>query len=159
MKTLLLLLLATNAMADCQTTIDTEMVTATTVITTDVPAHLKGATITIRLANGKESSVPAELFKVVPRKRQEVVLEKTQNVNTVCTNTEIATNKNRVSALGGYGSRNKLATSTTSTTVEVENSRGLVGGLQYQRLITDELSIGAQAQTNKTGLLLIGLDF
>jgi len=158
MKTLLLLLLATNSYANnCSSNTTVDEAISYYNIDANTPNHLKGATITVTLANGKSSTVPAERFKVVPR-FQQYIIKTAQNTTTeTCTIND--PNKNRVSALGGYGSRNKLSTSTTGNTVEVENSRGLVGGLQYQRLITDVLSVGAQAQTNKTGLLLIGLDF
>lgn len=158
MKYLLLLLLTTNSYANsCSSNTTVDEAVSYYDINANIPNHLKGATITITLANGKSSTVPSEKFKVVPRVQQYIIKTAAHITKETCTIND--PNKNRVSALGGYGSRNKLATSTTSTTVEVENSRGLVGGLQYQRLITDVLSVGAQAQTNKTGLLLIGLDF
>jgi hypothetical protein len=31
--------------------------------------------------------------------------------------------------------------------------------LQYQRLLTEKISVGVQGQTNQTGSLMIGLDF
>lgn len=158
MKTILLLLLATNAFADCTTTVGNETVTGTKYFGTDVPSHLRGATIIVRLANGKESVVPAERFKVVPRVQQEIITEITQKVNTECTLN--VTSKNRVSALGGHGSRNGVnVAKSSSTAVEIENDRGLVGGLQYQRLLNDVLSVGAQVQTNQTGSILLGVDF
>jgi hypothetical protein len=160
MKYLLLLsvMLASPALAeDCTSSTSAEEATSFYDINTNVPNHLKGATITIRQADGKESTVPAEKFKVVPRVQQYIIKTAEQRTKTSCT---VSVNdKNRVSLVGGYGSRNKLDTSTNGTTVSVENSRGLVGGLQYQRLLTRRLSVGAQGQTNKTGSLLIGLDF
>jgi hypothetical protein len=50
-------------------------------ISTDVPNFLKGATIIVRLANGKESVLSADKFKVVPRKQQFIVT-KTKISNT-----------------------------------------------------------------------------
>ena len=129
-------------------------------IKTDVPNHLKGATITVKLADGRESTVPAENFKVVPRKQQFLV---TKTVSTeVFTCTVAGENqKNRVSLLGGHGAKEGLNVSRDESTgsASVESRVGLVGGLQYQRLVFDQLSLGIQGQTNKTGSLLIGLDF
>ena len=126
-------------------------------LTTDVPSHLKGATIIVRLADGRESSVPAEKFKVVPRKQQFIVTKlETSKVKSCTTNDPL---KNRVSLLGGYGARNGLDVSTAGSTTTVESSSGVVGGLQYQRMLNDRLSFGVQGQTSETGSLLIGLDF
>ncbi len=122
-----------------------------------VPNYLKGATITVRLANGKETSVPAERFKVVPRKQQFVVNEVDTNTVTTCTND--APKSNRVSALAGYGTRSGLESSSTATSVDVGNVVGFVGGIQYQRMLSDRLSVGAQMQNNNTNSLLLGLDF
>ena len=135
----------------------TSKMVSTDTTTTDVPSHLKGATIIVRLADGRESSVPAEKFKVVPRKQQFIVTRTEKQKLISCVNN--TPNKNRASLVGGYGSRNGLTVSSNGSVVEVENKVGLVGGLQYQRLITDKLSIGVQGQTNKTGSVLIGLDF
>jgi len=155
--TILMVSLTNTALAECtEESSKTEVVDAT-IITTDVPNHLKGATITVTLADGKSSTVPAELFKVVPRK-QEKIVTKVQNTKVVsCTNN--ITSKNRVSALGGYGSQGGLNVSNNGSRVEVESKMGAVGGLQYQRLLTDELSVGVQVQTNSASSLLIGFDF
>lgn len=125
-------------------------------VNTDVPEHLKGATIIIRQADGKESSVPAEKFKVVPRKQQFIV-SKTLSM-TVCS----ASEKNRVSVIGGYGTTGALKKNTKGLPagkVTVDTKEGAVGGLQYQRKISDIISIGVQGQSNKTTSILIGLDF
>lgn len=124
---------------------------------THVPGHLKGATITVKLADGKETTVPAERFKVVPRKQQFIVTKlETSKLRSCTTNDPL---KNRVSLLGGYGSQSGLTSTTSGTTVEVESNVGFVGGAQYQRMLGKRVSIGVQGQTNKTGSLLLGLDF
>lgn len=126
-------------------------------IKTDVPSHLKGATITVRLADGRETTVPAERFKVVPRKQQFIVTKTEKSKMVSCTSNDPA--KNRIALLGGHGAQAGLNSSVSGTTTEVESNVGLVGGLQYQRLITDTISLGVQGQTNKTGSVMIGLDF
>lgn len=125
-------------------------------ITTDVPNFLKGATITVKLADGKETTVPAELFKVVPRKQQVLVTVIKQNDKTICST---SLDKNRVSLLAGRGAREGLNRDNYPTVVDVESKVGAIGGVQYQRVIKGKLSIGAQVQSNDTALVNIGLDF
>ena len=155
-KILLLLCLIpmTSFAADCAETTSEAVTTETLVLKTDVPAHLKGATITVRTADGRESTVPAEKFKVVPRMQQYVVTKTKQETMKTC-----GPNKNRLSVLGGNGSKSGLVSSTNGKTVEVESKVGFVGGAQYQRMLNDTISLGVQGQTNKTCSLLIGIDF
>lgn len=151
----LMLLIGVNAFAECTEDPSVEAIDEATEITTDVPSHLKGATVTVRRADGKESTVPAEKFKVVPRKQQFVVTRVKETKTVTC-----STNKsNRVSLLGGYGARNGLSSSTDSSSTTVESSTGVVGGAQYQRMLNDRWSLGVQGQTNETGSLLFGMDF
>lgn len=161
MKYLLLLLLATSVYAapTCQTHNSEESDVEHRVITTDVPNHLKGATIIVRLANGKQTEVPAEQFKVVPRKQQYLVTRTLKTFSTTCQEEARKLNKNRVAVLAGHGAKEGLSKSVTSSDIEVRSNVGVVGGVQYQRLITEKLSIGVQGQTNQTGSLVIGLDF
>lgn len=128
-------------------------------IKTDVPSHLKGATIIVRLADGRESSVPAEMFKVVPRKQQFVTTEVEKLEVATCTVTDRSPRKNRVSLLGGHGAQTGITSTQNGAIAEVESNVGLVGGAQYQRMLTERWSIGVQGQTNKTGSVMIGLDF
>lgn len=155
--TALLMISTAYAGENCTTRSDEGTVQETTVITTDVPAHLKGATIVVRLANGKESSVPAEQFKVVPRVQQRLITKVQTKELTVCK--EILDNKNRVSLLGGQGLTGSLDKNIGLAGASVKSNTGLVGGLQYQRSITDRISVGVQSQTNKTNSLMIGVDF
>jgi len=162
MKTLIALLLLVSGISyagepTCSEQTSAEEVTGQLEINTDVPSHLKGATIIVRQADGKESSVPAEKFKVVPRKQQFLTTRTERSKVLSCTtNTPRA---NRVSLLGGHGSQSGLKSTSNGTTTEVESNVGLVGGAQYQRMLTDRLSVGVQGQTNKTGSVLIGVDF
>ena len=161
MKNLLLILilftpLMTHAL-DCTTTSDAQVIQESNEIKTDVPKFLQGATITVRTADGKESVVSADKFKVVPRVQQFIITRTKQLDKTICT-----PEKNRVSILAGNGTKEGLDRSRTSNTVTVESKTGAIGGIQYQRLLPlldDRLSVGAQAQTNDSLLLNIGLDF
>ena len=139
---------------DCDTTSNAEEVSETREITTDVPNHLKGATIIVRTADGRESSVPAEKFKVVPRVQQFIITKTKQLDKTVCT-----PEKNRISLLAGKGPQEGLNRTKTATSVTIETDVGAIGGLQYQRLVTDKISLGIQGQTNESVLVNIGLEF
>ncbi len=143
---------------DCKTSVGTVTDEAVKVFTTDTPKHLKGAVIIVRLADGKESVVPAEQFKVVPRKYQEIVTSTRQDTTTVC-KVKADQLKNRVSLLGGYGPKAGLTRTLDGPTTTVETQVGGVGGVQYQRLITDRISVGVEGQSNETTSISIGLDF
>lgn len=138
-------------------------------VNTEVPANLKGATIIIKTADGKETAVPAETFKVVPRKQQFVVV-KTKEVETIkCTPTvttvtvevekEVVPLKNRLSLLVGVGLQGGFDVSRNGDTVEIVSRIGPVGGVQYQRLVTKRWSVGGQVLSNESVLLNAGFDF
>lgn len=161
MKNLLILAFficsAAFASDNCTTVSSSEAVLETQLYGTDVPSHLKGAKIIIQQADGKVSEVPAERFKVVPRKQQRVITRVASHTLKSCK--EISFRKNRVAALAGLGQREGLTKDVSASRIDIETKTGLVGGLQYQRSLNDRFSVGAQAQTNKTGSLMIGLDF
>jgi hypothetical protein len=62
--------------------------------------------------------------------------------------------KNRISVLGGTG-----PTDLDVTPLEARLERGLVFGVQYQRMLSEDLSIGVQVQSNETVLGSVGIDF
>lgn len=150
-------LLASVAIADCETSTSEETITDQLELTTDVPKHLEGATITVRLKDGKESIVPAEKFKVVPRAQQFIVTKTNQQSLGFCTVKD--PHKNRISLLGGRGPKAGVDRTNNPTNVEVESREGTIGGAQYQRLLTEKLSVGAQVQSNDSVLVNVGLDF
>lgn len=161
MKTLTLIILAAFSLTvlarDCETTRGAEEALEKLEIKTDVPKWLEGATITVRLANGKESTVPAEQFKVVPRKQQFIVTKTRQFEKTVCGPQD---KPNRISVLGGAGPKGNLtSTQVSPNKAQVETGPGVVGGIMYQRKLTDDINIGGQVQTNGTGMFSFGLDF
>lgn len=144
------------ASGTCDTTATEVIATEALKLSTDVPNHLKGATITVRLADGTESTVPAEMFKVVPRKQQFIITKTFQARMTVCS---ADVRKNRASIMAGNGPKEGLERSNIGTAVAIESKVGTVAGVQYQRLITERVSLGAQLQSNKSALVNIGLDF
>jgi hypothetical protein len=102
---------------------------------------------------------PTEKVKVVPRQQQFLVTKVNQETTRTCSSS--SDKLNRVSLIGGYGPKGTLDTDNSASPgkVTIESQTGVVGGLQYQRKITDKLSVGVQGQSNQTGSLLIGIDF
>ena len=148
----------------CDTTASEETVEQKLEIKTDVPNYLKGAVIIVRQADGKESSVSAERFKVVPRKQQYIVqktkqIEKEHCQTNVVRYEKVEKQKNRISLMAGRGPQEGLDRTNNGTTVDVSSRVGAIGGAQYQRLLTDKVSAGVQAQTNQSLLVNIGLDY
>jgi len=157
MKYLIFLLVSSFVFAeDCTTSKSEDQIQEQLEIKTDVPSHLKGAKIIVRLADGRESEVPAEQFKVVPRKQQFITTKTQSNTVIACKNVD----KNRISALVGRGAKAGLGRTTDGNGVtEVESNVGAVGGIQYQRVIYKNISIGGQIQSNETGSVMLGIDF
>ena len=141
---------------NCSTTSNIDSSKEMLEIKTDVPKYLEGAKIIVRLKDGTESVVPAERFKVVARKQQFIVTLIQQTDSTMCS-AEI--NKNRVNLLAGQGPKGTLSVDKSSSKVQVESQVGVVGGIQYQRLITDRVNLSIQGQTNDSALIGVGLDF
>lgn len=161
-----LMMLPSLAIAEeCSTSLGEETIEETLEINTDVPSHLKGATVCTKRADGAESCVSAEKFKVVPR-QQQFVVKRTKQVDKVRCESVIVQKekaekeKNRVSLMAGKGPKDGLTvTQQSPDEVTVENRVGAIGGAQYQRLLTEKVSVGAQLQTNKSILINVGLDF
>lgn len=161
--TLLLFSFSSYAGESCSTEQSSDKVDEQMVISTDVPKHLKGATICVRLANAKESCVPAERFKVVPRKQQYLVTKTSKSIVKSCSTT-VDPRRNRLSVLGGEGPTGHLDRNGDNSPnyATVESERGRIGGVQYQYLTPwfhDRLFFGVQGQSNKTGLLGAGIEF
>ena len=161
--TIFLTSMVAKAAESCSTEQTLDKVEEQKLISTDVPKHLKGATICVRLANAKESCVPAEKFKVVPRKQQYLVTKTSSSTVKSCSNT-VDPRRNRLSLLGGEGPTGHLNRNGDNAPnyATVESDRGAIGGLQYQYLtpfLNNRLFIGGQVQSNKTGLLGAGIEF
>ena len=161
MKALIIIMMLCSPMfvvaaENCSTQSGEEQVLEQMEIKTDVPKFLEGASICVKLADGKESCVPAEKFKVVARKQQFIVTKTSQKDVTTCSAEK---ERNRISLLGGSGPKKGLDVTRSATQVTIESQSGFVGGLQYQRLITDKVFIGGQIQSNDSALVNIGLDF
>jgi hypothetical protein len=66
--------------------------------------------------------------------------------------------KNRIQIHGGYGT-NGLDVDETNSGTKVKEDKGVLAGLQYTRIITEEFNIGAAVFTNKTFTITLGLDY
>ncbi len=144
------------AATECSKSGETFSEISKTEIKTDVPRHLEGATITVRLADGTESTVPASKFKVVARKQQFITTHIYQVDTLVC---KEQPRKNRVSASIGQGPKGTLGRDGDSNKTTIESQVGALGGAQYQRLVTERVSVGVQVQSNETTSVNLGWDF
>lgn len=136
---------------------------------TEIPPYLKDATITVKLKNGKEYTFSANTHAVVTRassnkKKPPIVIEKTlvveKAVEKIVEKRVEVSNKtsNRVRLLGGVGPTGVEAEKRGQSIV-VSPLYGPVGGLGYDRMIKNNVSVGAQIMSNGTGALGLGLDF
>lgn len=158
---ILLLIFTCFAEARTCTTTDSEITNEVLfVINTDVPKHLKGATITVTLVDGRVSKVPAEKFKVVPRMQQTIVTHTVQKSKDECVDVVAGEErKNRVSILAGEAPKGSLDRSLSGNKVSVSSTRGAALGLQYQRKISERFSLGGQIQSNDSGSAMLGYEF
>jgi len=92
---------------------------------------------------------------VLPPK--EIIKETIRETNNTVVITEHAP-KNRLRVIAGLGPTGYKAT-ISPTLINIHTTNGFVAGLGYDRLLTRHLSLGAQALTNGTFLLGVGLDF
>lgn len=155
---------ADDAGFQCQQVSEQASIPVTMELTSNVPNFLKGATITVRLKDGTQSTVPAEKFKVVPRKQQFVASVIAVDTKALCTRTVTNTvqkesTKNRLTMLAGEGPSGQLVKGVSGGILSVEEERVPVGGVQYQRLLNEDFSVGGQLQTNRTLMINFGVDF
>jgi hypothetical protein len=130
-------------------------------VSKDMPKHLKGATITITLADGKTSTVPAEKFMVVPRKQTTVLGEnKTISKKLTCSNGK----KNSIIAGGRkdtVGHRVETSSTPNGQQAKVYSEKDLVPDINYYRREILDTPIGAGVGVDSNGTLRgsVGFDF
>lgn len=127
-------------------------------VNTSLPKHLKGATITVTLADGRTSTVPADKFMVVPRK-QKTVLGQNQTI-TKKLSCNASSKKNIL--IGEFRKDvTEIETTTSGKTVNVESKKELVPGVNYYRreLFDSPIGAGVGIDTNGTIKGMVGLDF
>jgi hypothetical protein len=159
MKSLILalVLFPVVAFADCRTDISNSEVKEAKNIDASVPQNLQGAKYIIVLIDGSQSELSSAEFKLVRRKQERIVTKETVTKTVSC---QADPKRNRVSGLLGNVAQGGLNRNDANPeTVEVESNVGVVGGVMYQRLLTDRLSLGVQVQTSETALGVVGVEF
>ena len=129
-------------------------------VETIVPAHLKGATLTITLANGSKEVVKAEEYMLVKRKHKRPVVRVSSKETTLACETKVVdSSKKNIISVQAVRSQSGLSKDIIDpTTVEVETKSKVGAGVMYQRKL-DKLVIGVGADTNKGVNLGVGLEF
>jgi hypothetical protein len=129
------------------------------------PAPLTDSTIERTLDNGQVQKFDGNEWMIVkrgPKKKKAVVVPSAPVAPTVITKTVIEKakpRKNRVSLLAGRSAKEGLSVQNNSTSAEIESKVGAVVGVQYQRLITERISIGAEVLSSKAALVNVGYEF
>lgn len=130
----------------------------------DIPTYLKDGVITVTLKDGKQYSFSANEYKVVKRGSKAKV---------EITNTKVEQSKEKAPAqptppqemsknivsFEVLKSSNGLTTSKNSNKVEVEETKKLGVGIQYQRNVYEDLFIGGRVDSNGGVGLSLGLGF
>jgi hypothetical protein len=163
MKNLILLTMFISAIAsaNCVEKKQTESKDVVHTVDTSIPAHLKGAKITVTLADGRTSTVPAEKFMVVPRKQQTVVGQDKLVKSVVTCSSK---NKNLIIA----DLRKDVVDIETETsaivggvTAKTRTEKDLVPGINYFRRDLFDSNIGAGVGVDSNGTVkgMLGLEF
>ena len=162
MKTLMILLLtfasAAHAADSCSESVSESTQEVVYEVNKGMPAHLKGATITVTQADGTSSTVPAEKFMVVPRKQKTVLGQSKQTSKTLtCKGAE----KKNIVFADVRNDYKGVETTTDGKTATVESKKGVIPGLNYYRrqLLDSPIGAGVGVDTNGTVKGMVGIDF
>lgn len=131
----------------------------------EMPAYMKNGVITVTLKDGKSYTFSSNEFMVV--KRHAVAIPKVAESPTQNQPSSPApapapreeSYKNRVGLLLGYGLNGKINTSVGPSQVDVEQQKGVVGGVVLSHDLNKSYHIMGEALTNQTFLLGIGKGF
>lgn len=159
MKYLLILLLSTTTLAnDCSESTEKQTNEVAYAVNKDMPKHLKGATITITLADGSTSTVSADKFMVVPRKQYTVVGESSSTTKTMTCKAKTKKNSLMVDARKDITG---LDTETNGSQAKVVAKKDLVPGLNYYRreVMDSNIGVGAGVDSNGVVKAIVGFDF
>jgi hypothetical protein len=128
----------------------------------NMPAHLKGAVIIVRQADGRETSVPAERFMVVKRIQYTKLGEnKITNSKLTCK----AKQKKNIVFVDAKKEHSGLNTTTQlipgGVSAKVQSDKALTPGLNYYRRQLLDSDLGAGVGIDKNGQIkgMIGLDW
>ena len=126
----------------------------------EMPKFLEGATVTVKLKNGKTFEYKSEKMAVVPRMNLGIASSELKDIKKKISEKKLVKNrKNRVYGLIGSGPTGDLDVSTNGSNYVISHDKGPVTGIGYQRKITEKFNMGIQVQSNKTTSLSLGLDF
>lgn len=126
----------------------------------DIPKHLRGATIIVRQADGRETTVPAEKFMVVPRKQQTVVGQnKIVSKKLTCDKDQ----KKNILYVGAKRELTDLETKTNAInkSAQVDSLKTLTPSINYMRrkVLDSDLNLGIGIDKNSQIGGTVGLDF
>jgi hypothetical protein len=128
-----------------------------------VPKYLEGATVVVKLKNGKIYEYKSEEYAVIPRSSIGTTLALQDTVKKFkkkIENEEIVENKkNRIFGIVGRGATGELDAKTDGSKYSIEQDRGAVWGLGYQRKVNDNFNLGIIIQNNQTTSFSLGKDF
>jgi hypothetical protein len=127
-----------------------------------VPELLKDSKIVTTLKSGKQVSFDGNEWMVVRRKAPKKLEEKLVLLPAQESSSPIhkqpAQKMNRARLIGGVGPRGFDST-TKANYVEINSKSGVIGGVGYDRLLNEAVSVGGQVLSNGTMALSLGLDF
>lgn len=126
-------------------------------VNTPVPKGLEDAEIIVRTKDGKEHKMSANSFKVVPRKQQfkvterTVVLEPKQPIRPTPRVEERAKlNKHIISITGNRSVTDYDVDNLGGGSIKIANKYEFGVGLMYQHNVTGQWYLGAHGDTHKT---------
>lgn len=125
-------------------------------LNTDVPKGMEGAVIIVRSKDGRESSVPIEKFKVVPRKQQLMYTKVVSKSKSIC---EGGKNLLMFGARKDYRSTS-TQTSADGKTASVSTEKDLVPDASYmRRKLFGPIGAGVGIDTNATPRVFFGTEW
>jgi hypothetical protein len=130
----------------------------------EVPKMFVDSKIVVTLKDGKQFTFDGNEWMVVRRKAKKSIAilapkNESKKENKVAKSEEKDNkNKNRIRLMGGIGPSG-FDTTKRRNSVEVETTEDILGGVGYDRLITEEWSLGGQVLSNGTYTIGLGLDF
>jgi hypothetical protein len=127
-----------------------------------IPELLKDSKIVTTLKNGKQVSFDGNEWMVVrrkaPKKLEEKLVLLPSDQSAAQVRKQPAQKMNRARLIGGVGPKGFDST-TKANYVEINSKSGVIGGIGYDRLLNEAVSIGGQVLSNGTMALSLGLDF
>ena len=155
---ILTLIMSLAFASDCTDVQQKEEIKEERLINTDVPKHLQDATIIIRTKDGRESTISANQFKVVPRKQQFIVTKIKEHTERTC---KVSGKEKNLIMFGGRRDHKDIDTNVVGKTATVSSEKGLVVDATYMRqnVLDSKLGVGAGIDSNGTLRGVVGVEF